>query len=578
MVGVESNSKIDRKRYAVVRTFFVRLFVHLLFWDIILNRPGLRWLRRKPKPRWQKISRNYRHLAIDLGGVLIKLGQFLSVRVDILPREVTIELADLRDEIPAEPIAAIVHQIEEDFGRSIKTLFAWFSPEPVGAASLGQVHLARLATDNREVAVKVLRPGIDVLVETDLAAIGLAVSWLKRYRRISSRVDLDWLMDEFSQVTRAELDCVAEGKNAERFAQDFADNPAVYVPRIYWEYCAARTLTMENVGYIKISDQQQLVATGINAEEVAGKIYNFYLQQIFTTHFVHADPHPGNIFIKPLPTKMEEEMGRSSFGPGEEVVYQENRPFQVVFVDFGMMTVIPDRLRAALREYVVGVATRDAFRVVQAYVQADTLLPGADLKRLEEVHQALLDRLWGANAQQMQGIVFADARVFMQQYRDVIYDAPFQFQADMLFAGRAVAILSGIATQLDATFDPWQKIIPFAERLAAEDLRANWRQWLKEGISLAQNVSRLSKSAGSVLSQAERGNLTLKTSFTPENRQLFLRLERSINRLSGVVAAVGLLLGGLLIRHDNPDSRYWLVLVVVAALLFIYGIWANRKL
>ena len=126
-----------------------------------------------------------------------------------------------------------------------------------------------------------LRPGIDVLVETDLAAISLAVGWLKRYRRISSRVDLDWLMEEFSQVTRAELDCVAEGKNAERFAEDFVDDPAVYVPRIYWEYCAARTLTMENVGYIKVSDQQQLVATGINTEEVAGKMYNFYLTADF---------------------------------------------------------------------------------------------------------------------------------------------------------------------------------------------------------------------------------------------------------------------------------------------------------
>ena len=143
--SMERNSKIDQKRYAVVRSFFVRLFIHLLFWDILLNRPGLRRLRRKPKPRWQKISRNYRLLAIDMGGVLIKLGQFLSVRVDILPREVTAELAGLRDEIPAEPTAAIIQQIEEDFGRPITTLFSWFSPEPVGAASLGQVHLARLA-------------------------------------------------------------------------------------------------------------------------------------------------------------------------------------------------------------------------------------------------------------------------------------------------------------------------------------------------------------------------------------------------------------------------------------------------
>ena len=197
MDDVDRNSKIDRRRYAVVRSFFIKVLVHLVFWDILLNRPGLRWLRRKPLPRWQKISRNYRQLAIEMGGVLIKLGQFLSVRVDILPPEVTVELAGLRDEIPAEPTAAITGQIEEDFGRPIETIFAWFSPEPIGAASLGQVHLARLAADNSEVAVKVLRPGIDVLVETDLAAITLAVGWLKRYRRISSRVDLDWLIGSF---------------------------------------------------------------------------------------------------------------------------------------------------------------------------------------------------------------------------------------------------------------------------------------------------------------------------------------------------------------------------------------------
>ncbi len=574
---IKANCSIDQKRYKAVRKFFVGLFVHLIFWDIILNRPGLRWLRRKPTQRWQKISRNYRELAIEMGGVLIKLGQFLSVRVDILPREVTSELAGLRDEIPAEQPAAIIRQIEEDFDRPISALFAWFSPVPVGAASLGQVHLARLAEDNTEVAVKVLRPGIDILVETDLAAISLAIGWLKRYRRISRRVDLDWLIDEFTRVTRAELDFVAEAKNAERFAQDFVEDKEVYVPRIYWDYSAGRTLTMENVGYIKVADQEEIVRTGINAEDVAKKIYNFYLKQIFQTHFVHADPHPGNIFIKPLPTGAERQQGVTDFRPGELVAYQKNRPFQVVFVDFGMMTVIPNRLRSALREYVVGIATRDAFRVVQAYVQAETLLPGADLKRLEEAHQALLNRLWGANARQMQGIVKSDVRDLMQEYRDVIYDAPFQFQADMLFAGRAVAILSGIATSLDATFDPWQEIIPFAERLAARDLQLNWREWLNKFVSLGQAIYRLPKSVDAVFTEAQRGNLTIKTSFTPETRSLFVRLERSISKLSWTIASVGLLIGGIVVRRDSPDSWLWVVMVVLASVIFAWGIWGNRQ-
>ena len=570
-------SKIDRQRYTTVRNFFIRVFLHLIFWDIILNRPFLRWLRTNPTLRWQKISRNYRDLALEMGGVLIKLGQFLSVRVDILPREVTSELAGLRDEIPAEQCAAIISQIEEDFSRPIATLFEWISPHPVGAASLGQVHLARLAQNHTEVVVKVLRPGIDILVETDLAAISLAIRWLKRYRQVSRRVDLEWLIEEFSRVTRAELDLVAEGKNAERFAEDFASDPGIYIPRIYWDYSAARTLTMENVSYIKIADLQKISSTGINLADVAKKIYTFYLQQIFETHFIHADPHPGNIFIKPLPTAAEHEQGLTEFRPGDPVEYQKNRPFQAVFVDFGMVTSIPSRLQSALRDYVIGVGTRDAFRIVQSYVKAGTLLPDADLKRLEEVHQALLDRFWGANALQMKDVVLAEADNLMREYRDVLYDAPFQFQADMLFAVRAVAILSGIATNIDDEFDPWREIIPFAERLASKELQLNWQEVVKEIVTLGQVIYKLPKNVDAVLTQAQRGNLTLKNSFAPDSRRLLVRLERSINRLSWTIASVGLLISGVSVRDHSQGSWLSIVLVVLAILFFGLGLWGNRQ-
>ncbi|MGB3211748.1 MAG: AarF/UbiB family protein [Desulforhopalus sp.] len=573
---VASESRIDRQRYSTVRKFFIRTFLHFIFWDVILNRPVLRWLRTDPMKRWQEISQNYRELAIEMGGVLIKLGQFLSVRVDILPREVTSELAGLQDEIPAEESAAIIRQIEEDFDRPITAIFKYFSPVPVGAASLGQVHTARLAVDHTDVVVKVLRPDIEVLVETDLAAITLALGWLKRYPQVSRRVDLDWLMEEFSTVTRAELDFGAEGKNAERFAQDFQDDPGVYVPRIYWDYSAARTLTMENVGYIKVADRQAITATGIDPVDVAKKMYNFYLKQIFETHFVHADPHPGNIFIRPLPTGMEQERGLSEIRPGDQVQYQPDRPFQIVFVDFGMVTVIPGRLRSALREYVVGVGTRDAFRIVQAYVQAGTLLPGADLRRLEEVHQNLLDRFWGADARQMKNIVLAEAENFMREYRDVIYDAPFQFQADMLFAARAIAILSGIATNLDESFDPWQEIIPFAEGLAERELQMNWQEWLKEIVTFGQVLYRLPKSVEAMIAEAQRGDLTLKSSFAPESRRLLVQLERSINKLSWTIFSVALLVVGITIRDNSSGGWLSVTLIVLAVLLFIWGIWANR--
>jgi len=574
--AAEVTSKINHRRYRVVRKFFIKSFLHLVFWDIILNRPVLRLFRTAPARRWQRISRNYRDLAVEMGGVLIKLGQFLAVRVDILPREVTSELSSLLDEIPAEQDSAIINRIEEDFERPIAELFEWFSPVPLGSASLGQVHAARLAADHTEVVVKVLRPGIEILVETDLAAISLAIGWLKRYQGVSRRVDLDWLIEEFSRVTRAELDLSAEGKNAERFAQDFIDDPNVYFPRIYWDYSAPHILTMENVGYIKVADHQSISLTGINTVEVSKKIYNIYLRQIFETHFIHADPHPGNIFIKPLPTETEREEGKTEILPGKLPYHQPDRPFQVVFVDFGMVTIIPGRLRSALKEYAIGVATRDAHRIIQSYVTAGTLLPGADLKRLEEAHQALLNRFWGADAMQMKDLVLAEAQTMIQEYRDVIYNAPFQFQADMLFAVRAVAILSGIATDLNEKFDPWQEIIPFAERLATRELRSNWQDWLKEFITLGQVISKLPKNVDAVICQAQQGNLTIKNEFTPESRRLLVRLERSIKQLSWTIGSVGLLIAAVLARNAGTGSTLWIALVVMAALFFGWGIWGSR--
>ena len=189
----------------------------------------------------------------------------------------------------------------------------------------------------------------------------------------------------------------------------------------------------------------------------------------------------------------------------------------------------------------------------------------------EEVHHALLNRFWGSNALQMKGVVLAEAESLMREYRDVIYDAPFQFQADMLFAVRAVAILSGIATSLDETFDPWQEIIPFAERLASKELPLNWQEFFGEVVTLGQICRKLPKRVNAVITQAERGNLTLKSSFTADSRKVLVRLENSVNRLSWTIASAGLLIAGSILR-DNDEGR-WLsiALYVLALLAFLAG-------
>jgi len=563
---------IDFQRYRKVRRFVTGVFLHVMWWDVVLNVPGLRRFRIPAVSRWSRIARRYRALASEMGGVLIKLGQFFSVRVDLLPPEVTRELAGLQDEVPPERFSDVARQIEEDFGRPLGEVFSSIEPDPVGAASLAQVHRARLPT-GEEVVVKVLRPGIDVLVETDLAAAGLAIRLFKVSRRIRMRVDLDRLAEEIGRTTRAELDLAAEGHNAERFAEDFADDARVCIPKVYWEWSARRTLTLENVGYLKIADLAGLERAGIWRPEVARTLYRIYMQQIFVNHFVHADPHPGNLFVRALP-----EEGEAPFRPGDAVPPPSGsgaRRFQIVFVDFGMVATIPERLQGALREYAIGLGTRDAVRLVHSYVSAGVLLPGADLRRLEEVHEALFERFWGVRIGSLREVAFSEAAFFLREYRDLLYQIPFQVQVDLLFASRAVGLLAGMATQLDPEFDPWAETMPFAQRLAAEELRRGWPDLLRDAAVQARFLLGLPQRMDALLTRAERGSLTIQTGLSPDARRALQRLERSNQRVGWMLIASAFLIAGAVLRADT-SGPWSLVLFGVAALAFLYGVLVKR--
>ncbi len=565
--------RIDFQRYRKVRRFVTRAFLHILWWDILFNAPALRRFRRPGPERWAALARRYRTLATEMGGVLIKLGQFLSVRVDLLPPEVTRELSGLQDEVPPERFEDVLRQIESDFERPVSEVFAWIGPEPVGAASLAQVHPARLPS-GEEVVVKVLRPGIDVLVETDLAAAELAFRLLKISRNIRRRVNLDRLAEEIGATTRRELDLANEGRNAERFALDFQGDERVYIPRVHWSFSSRRVLTLEDVGYLKIADLAGLERAGISRPEVARVLYRIYMRQIFVHHFVHADPHPGNLFIRPLPLPDEVQVK-----PGETVAAPPpgiERPFQVVFVDFGMVAVIPERLRGALREYAIGLGTRDAARLVHSYVSAGVLLPGADLRRLEEAHEALFERFWGVTIGNLRDVAFSEAGYFLSEYRDLLYDTPFQVQVDLLFASRAVGLLAGLTTQLDPEFDPWAETMPFAERLAEEELRLDWRGLLREAVIQGRALLALPRRLDSLLSRADRGALSLQSSLAPDARRTVQRLERSIHRLTWIVISAAFLISAATLYTAQPDSTWPRLLAGLAGLSFLWGILAKR--
>jgi predicted unusual protein kinase regulating ubiquinone biosynthesis (AarF/ABC1/UbiB family) len=539
-------------RYLRVVRFFAGVFAHFILWELILRRIlGRRFVDRSAEQRWQRIAHRFRLLAVEMGGVLIKLGQFLSVRVDVLPRVVTAELAGLQDEVPAERLEDIQAVIQAEFGQPVSQVFAWFAPAPEAAASLAQVHRARLLTGD-EVVVKVQRPRIEEIVETDLRAIHTATRWLKRYRPVRRRVDLDRLFEEFSRTTRAELDFVAEGHNAEQFAEDFAGDPSVRIPGIYAETSTRCVLVMENVANIKIADFDAIEAAGVSREQVAHHLFDAYLQQIFVHNFVHADPHPGNLFVQPL-----------------EPIPGQPRPFRLVFVDFGMVATVPERIRKHLRDYLIGFATKDAGRMVRAYQGAGILLPGADLARLEQMEGELLERYSGLTMGQARETLMNEWQSLAHEYRDILYEMPFQIPTDLLFVGRAMAILFGMATSLDPDFDPWAAIEPFAEQMAEQEVRRDWRAILGELEKAARLVFSLPGQAERFFGQASRGELTVRTAWMPETTRTVRRVEAAINRLTGAVIFAALLLSAVVVyvTHGLGAVSYTLFALATVALL-----------
>lgn len=512
---------LDRARLSRVRRFFARVVVSVAWSEVVLDRPLLRGLRQDPVEKWRRLAVEFRALAVEMGGVLIKLGQFLSTRVDVLPLEVCRELRGLQDEVPPAPWPEIRRAIEDDLGRSVDEVFAQLDPEPMGAASLAQAHAGRLA-GGEPIVVKVLRPGIEVLVETDLVAVASLISWLRFWRWVRQRIDLEWLREEFETTTRRELDLRAEGEHAERFAAMFEDEPRVLVPTVHWEASGPRVLAQQNVAAVRMSDPDAIAAAGVDRSELARTLYRVTMEQIFVHAFVHADPHPGNLFVHPLPD-------------GE---------FRVAYVDFGMVAEIPQRLRSALRRYVVGIGSRDATEVVAALRESGSLLPGADLGRLEEAVETVFDRFWGIEMGRLGKVARSEMAGLWRELGELILETPIQVQVDLMFTGRALELLSGLCTSLDPEFNVWVETAPFAERFM---LRDGWAEAAAEAGAQVRALTRLPARADRILQRAERGRLTFRTSLAPDHRRELRRLTGGLDRVAEAVVGGALVVAGALV-------------------------------
>jgi predicted unusual protein kinase regulating ubiquinone biosynthesis (AarF/ABC1/UbiB family) len=554
---------VNRSRYRRIILYFGRVFLSLIFWDILMRRVGFKERIRRTRPkRLHKIAREYRQLAIQMGGVLIKVGQFLSARADMLPEEITSELSGLQDEVPPEEFTSIRQLIEAELGDTLSAKFAEFEEQPLAAASLGQVHRARLFEKQgdesdgwEQVVVKIQRPDIEKVIATDLAALRTVGGWAMRYEPIRRRADIPALLAEFSRILYEEIDYLAEGRNAETFAENFKAKPCVRIPGVVWSLTTRRVLTLEDVYAIKITDYDLIREAGVPLEQVAQRVFDIYLYQIFENGFFHADPHPGNLFVDPL-------------GEGEDGTVE----WQLTFVDFGMVGHVPPGTRAGLRELAIGLATRDAGRMVKAYQKLNVLLPGANLELIAQADAEVFDRFWGKSMDQLREIPYEEMHEFAKEFRQLAYEMPFQVPQDIVFLLRTVAILSGICTGLYPDFNFWESLIPYASQLLSEEQGGSRVDFiLAEAGAILQTLLVLPRKLESTLNKIEGDDLEVSIrGLDTRLGGIELTLRRMLYTLlftALLISAVQLQLGGELLYAR---------ILFAASLVVLVGIFIAR--
>ncbi|MEY4944797.1 MAG: hypothetical protein RL384_741 [Actinomycetota bacterium] len=505
------------------------------------------------------MARRFHKLAAELGGLMIKAGQFLSSRLDVLPKEITSELEGLQDEVAPEPIDAILAQLSSELGMDVSLAFESFETQPLAAASLGQAHRAKLRPRFEselgftDVVVKVLRPGIEEIVEVDLAALRKIGKWLSKVKLVSRRTDAPKLVEEFAQTSLEEIDYRFEAANLERFKANFASDPRVATPEIVWERSARRVLTLKDVTAIKITDVATLDAHGIDPNAVAAELARVTFEQFFVHGFFHADPHPGNIFVTPSDL--------------------EGIDFTLTFIDFGMMGQISDLQRIRLQSFIFAVVARDARAWVAATEDLGVLLPSADTVQLERAIAELFKRFGGVGVAELTQTDPKEIREFALRFSDLVLALPFQLPENYLLLVRSISVISGVTSALNRNFNMWDAVDPFARSLLSGSANQSLARIGKDALGLLTTLARLPQRFDSLASRIERGELVYRN---PELEKRVSKTDRSLRSLTSGLVFGALLFAGITLRQSGDPLGDWLLIGSVLPLVHALGLFRIR--
>jgi len=424
----EAVAKIYRYRPWVV---FGRGFT--IIWSFARFILSLKWDEWWQQTEQNKLKRatQLRQLLTRLGPTFIKVGQALSTRPDLVRKDYLDELVKLQDQLPAFDSAIAFQIIETELERPVADIFSQISPKPVAAASLGQVYRAYLHS-GEEVAVKVQRPNLQPILSLDLYLMRWATGWLAPWLPLNLGHDLTLIVDEFGTKLFEEIDYLNEGRNAEKFAFNFRNDPSVKVPAIYWRYTSIHVLTLEWINGFKLTDTKSIQAAGLNTNSLIKTGVTAGLRQLLEFGFFHADPHPGNLFAM--------------------------TDGRMAYIDFGMMDQLDENTKETLVDAIVHLINKDYIELAKDYVKLGFLTPETDIHPIVPALEALLGNAIGESVGNFNFKTITDA------FSELMYQYPFRVPAKFALIIRSLVTQEGIALSLNPNFKILEVAYPYVAR------------------------------------------------------------------------------------------------------------------
>jgi len=477
-----------------------------------------RVLRRFTEPPESRAVR-LRKVLEELGPTFIKLGQTLSVRPDLVPLDLCYELSKLQDRVPPFGYEDVKKQIKESFGSYPDKLFSSFDPIPIAAASLGQAHRAQLET-GENVVVKVQRPDLRKMIETDIDILYTLAQLANRYMQDIKFFDPISIVDEFSRVITKEIDFTYEAHNIDKFCKNFKGSTAVHIPRVFWEYTKPKVITTEEITGIRMSDYLTQPHSDEEKKAVAANGANAILQQIFIDGFFHADPHPGNLFILP-----------------------DNA---AAFVDFGIVGRLDEDTRDVVVNLLIAVSTKNISGIIKALEMLGCVAEENSMQDFKHDISDFVERFYDIPLKQIEiSTILPQAIELMTRHKLKI---PPQFHVMI----KALATMDGVARQLDPDFNTIAYTRPFVERLVHErhDPKRIYKDVLLYSSELLDILKIIPKDTYEIIKKIKMG--TLKIEFEHQGLSKFIaEMDKSSNRISFSLVISALIIGSSLIIMAN---------------------------